>query len=139
MYHAGVLGMVARWRGFQVFTKISYAVYLTQFPVYFYNVGTARYSGHATVKDLVTNYNNYWIYNLNADEMLVPNNGSAGCPDCVLVIDSNSGLAVSRYQENCDRKRWYVTYIYATIYSVLILLCVFIKGSQTQKRKLNKN
>jgi peptidoglycan/LPS O-acetylase OafA/YrhL len=42
-----------RWRGFQVFTKISYAVYLTQFPIYFYNVGTTRVAGHSSISDLV--------------------------------------------------------------------------------------
>ncbi|XP_055600965.1 nose resistant to fluoxetine protein 6 [Uranotaenia lowii] len=30
------------WRGFRVTTKISYAVYLTQFPIFFYNVGRVR-------------------------------------------------------------------------------------------------
>ncbi|KAJ9593680.1 hypothetical protein L9F63_014775, partial [Diploptera punctata] len=30
------------WRGFKVFSQISYAVYLTQFPIFFYNVGIQR-------------------------------------------------------------------------------------------------
>ncbi|XP_050088709.1 nose resistant to fluoxetine protein 6-like [Anopheles aquasalis] len=30
------------WRGFRVTTRISYAVYLTQFPIFFYNVGRTR-------------------------------------------------------------------------------------------------
>ncbi|KAH8305318.1 hypothetical protein KR044_002142, partial [Drosophila immigrans] len=31
------------WRGFQVSTKLSYAIYLTQFPVFFFNVGRRRH------------------------------------------------------------------------------------------------
>lgn len=31
------------WKGFQVFTRISYGVYLVQFPVFFYNVGATRH------------------------------------------------------------------------------------------------
>lgn len=34
------------WRGFQVSTKLSYAIYLTQFPVFFYNVGRRRHVHH---------------------------------------------------------------------------------------------
>lgn len=49
----GLVGTVLRWQGFQVFTKISYAVYLTQFPVYFYYVGTTKYSGYSYMSDLV--------------------------------------------------------------------------------------
>uniref|UniRef100_A0A182SI10 Uncharacterized protein n=1 Tax=Anopheles maculatus TaxID=74869 RepID=A0A182SI10_9DIPT len=30
------------WRGFRITTKISYAIYLTQFPIFFYNVGRTR-------------------------------------------------------------------------------------------------
>ncbi|XP_052873828.1 nose resistant to fluoxetine protein 6 [Anopheles cruzii] len=30
------------WRGFRVTTRISYAIYLTQFPIFFYNVGRTR-------------------------------------------------------------------------------------------------
>lgn len=32
------------WSGFQVTTKLSYAIYLTQFPVFFYNVGRRRHA-----------------------------------------------------------------------------------------------
>ncbi|KAH8331979.1 hypothetical protein KR067_006582 [Drosophila pandora] len=34
------------WRGFQVSTKLSYAIYLTQFPVFFFNVGRRRHIHH---------------------------------------------------------------------------------------------
>lgn len=32
------------WKGFLVFTKLSYGIYLTQFAVFHYNIGTARSS-----------------------------------------------------------------------------------------------
>ncbi|KAG8316540.1 hypothetical protein J6590_048710 [Homalodisca vitripennis] len=35
-------GRLLTWRWFVVFTRLSYAVYLTQFPIFFYNVGQAR-------------------------------------------------------------------------------------------------
>lgn len=34
------------WKGFLVTTRLSYAIYLTQFPIYFYNVGRTRSAGH---------------------------------------------------------------------------------------------
>ncbi|XP_067638010.1 nose resistant to fluoxetine protein 6 isoform X2 [Eurosta solidaginis] len=34
------------WKGFQVSTKLSYAIYLTQFPVFFFNVGRRRHVQH---------------------------------------------------------------------------------------------
>uniref|UniRef100_W8BUT3 Nose resistant to fluoxetine protein 6 n=1 Tax=Ceratitis capitata TaxID=7213 RepID=W8BUT3_CERCA len=34
------------WKGFQVSTKLSYAIYLTQFPVFFFNVGRRRHIHH---------------------------------------------------------------------------------------------
>ncbi|XP_005177544.1 O-acyltransferase like protein [Musca domestica] len=34
------------WKGFQVSTKLSYAIYLTQFPAYFFNVGRRRHVHH---------------------------------------------------------------------------------------------
>lgn len=34
------------WRGFLITTRLSYAVYLTQFPVFFYNVGQTRNAEH---------------------------------------------------------------------------------------------
>ncbi|XP_065345573.1 nose resistant to fluoxetine protein 6-like isoform X1 [Cloeon dipterum] len=48
----GFIGIFMRWKGFQIFTKISYAVYLTQFPIYFYNVGTTKFSGYSSVTHL---------------------------------------------------------------------------------------
>ncbi|PSN54850.1 hypothetical protein C0J52_12406 [Blattella germanica] len=40
--YAGYLGDLVCWRGFKIFTHISYAFYLTQFPIFFYNVGLQR-------------------------------------------------------------------------------------------------
>ncbi|TGZ56969.1 nose resistant to fluoxetine protein 6 [Temnothorax longispinosus] len=42
----GLLNRLASWRGFLVTTRISYAVYLTQFPIFFYNVGQTRTAEH---------------------------------------------------------------------------------------------
>nr|CAD7569101.1 unnamed protein product [Timema californicum] len=42
--YGGVVGDLLRWKGFVVFTRVAYAVYLTQFPIFFYNVGTTRHS-----------------------------------------------------------------------------------------------
>ncbi|CAH1982289.1 unnamed protein product [Acanthoscelides obtectus] len=38
-------GPLLTWKYFTVFTKISYAVYLTQFPIFFYNIGKTKYVG----------------------------------------------------------------------------------------------
>lgn len=51
---AGFLTRVLSWRGFQVFTRISYSFYLTQFPVFFYNVGQTRSSEYYTIFQLVS-------------------------------------------------------------------------------------
>ncbi|XP_050075613.1 nose resistant to fluoxetine protein 6 [Anopheles maculipalpis] len=40
-YRNWVIDMFS-WRGFRITTKISYAIYLTQFPIFFYNVGRTR-------------------------------------------------------------------------------------------------
>ncbi|KAH8420160.1 hypothetical protein KR009_006411, partial [Drosophila setifemur] len=47
--HNGYTNKVTKlfaWRGFQVSTKLSYAIYLTQFPVFFFNVGRRRHIHH---------------------------------------------------------------------------------------------
>ncbi|EFA04173.1 O-acyltransferase like protein [Tribolium castaneum] len=47
--HLGYKGLVERffsWPPFSLWTKISYTVYLTQFPVFFYNVGITRTTQH---------------------------------------------------------------------------------------------
>ncbi|XP_054263873.1 O-acyltransferase like protein-like [Macrosteles quadrilineatus] len=42
--YGGWFGQLLGWGWFAVFTKLSYAVYLTQFPIFFYNVATTRTS-----------------------------------------------------------------------------------------------
>ncbi|CAH1982293.1 unnamed protein product [Acanthoscelides obtectus] len=43
--HLYWFGPLLTWKYFTVFTKISYAVYLTQFPIFFYNIGKTKYVG----------------------------------------------------------------------------------------------
>lgn len=38
----GTVSKILAWKGFILWTKISYTVYLTQFPIFFYNVGRIR-------------------------------------------------------------------------------------------------
>nr|XP_018902033.1 PREDICTED: nose resistant to fluoxetine protein 6-like [Bemisia tabaci] len=42
--NGGIMGRALSWKGFVICTKLSYSVYLTQFPVFFYNVGTTRHA-----------------------------------------------------------------------------------------------
>ncbi|GLV41432.1 drop dead [Carabus blaptoides fortunei] len=44
----GYIGKIFSWKGFLVSTRLSYAIYLTQFPVFFYNVGVTRSSEQYT-------------------------------------------------------------------------------------------
>uniref|UniRef100_A0A1B0ADW6 Uncharacterized protein n=1 Tax=Glossina pallidipes TaxID=7398 RepID=A0A1B0ADW6_GLOPL len=47
--HNGYKNRITRffsWRYYQISTKLSYAIYLTQFPIYFYNVGRRRHAHH---------------------------------------------------------------------------------------------
>lgn len=39
-----MLSKALSWKGFLVTTRLSYAIYLTQFPVFFYNVGRRRHA-----------------------------------------------------------------------------------------------
>ncbi|XP_046395284.1 nose resistant to fluoxetine protein 6-like [Ischnura elegans] len=40
--YGGFFGDFLSWKGFVVFTRIAYALYLVQFPIFFYNVGRKR-------------------------------------------------------------------------------------------------
>ncbi|CAK1578058.1 unnamed protein product [Parnassius mnemosyne] len=42
--YAGVGTTIVEWRAFKFFNKIAYGVYLTQFPIFFYNVGVQRHA-----------------------------------------------------------------------------------------------
>lgn len=47
--HFLVTAIVSRffsWKGFMVTTRLSYAIYLTQFPIFFFNVGRTRHADH---------------------------------------------------------------------------------------------
>lgn len=49
MLHRWIVGLVNRlfsWRGFLITTRLSYAIYLTQFPIFFFNVGRTRTAEH---------------------------------------------------------------------------------------------
>ncbi|XP_068082920.1 nose resistant to fluoxetine protein 6-like [Anabrus simplex] len=49
---AGFLGDIVCWRGFVIFTRLAYALYLTQYPVFLYNVGVTRHAGYYTTSML---------------------------------------------------------------------------------------
>ena len=44
------------WRGWFVFTRIAYALYLMQFPIFFYNIGSARNADYYSLGHLVSHY-----------------------------------------------------------------------------------
>ncbi|XP_063217541.1 O-acyltransferase like protein-like [Bacillus rossius redtenbacheri] len=47
--NGGLIGKIFSSRGFLISTRLSYAFYLTQFPVFFYNVGTTRTAEYYTI------------------------------------------------------------------------------------------
>ncbi|CAK9807752.1 Nose resistant to fluoxetine protein 6 [Anthophora plagiata] len=50
------------WKGFLITTRLSYAIYLTQFPIYFYNVGRTRSAEHFEFFSMQFNLNEFlWI------------------------------------------------------------------------------
>ncbi|XP_017792734.1 PREDICTED: uncharacterized protein LOC108574590 [Habropoda laboriosa] len=51
--HGGIINKVLSSHWLIIFSRISYAVYLTQFAVFFYNVGTTRYSAGFQVLRLI--------------------------------------------------------------------------------------
>lgn len=53
---AGFLNTIFSWRGFLVTTRISYAIYLTQFPIFFYNVGQIRTADHYEVLRIMVSF-----------------------------------------------------------------------------------
>ncbi|XP_018563221.1 nose resistant to fluoxetine protein 6-like [Anoplophora glabripennis] len=62
---AGYRGLVGSFLSapiFRFWTKISYTVYLTQFPIYFYNVGVTRSSENASFFRMILNLKEYfWV------------------------------------------------------------------------------
>jgi peptidoglycan/LPS O-acetylase OafA/YrhL len=49
------------WRVFKVFTRFSYSFYLTQFPIFFVNVGTLRSSLYFRMIPTILNLNEYIV------------------------------------------------------------------------------
>ncbi|KAK3929981.1 Nose resistant to fluoxetine protein 6 [Frankliniella fusca] len=49
----GFLADVLSWRGWVIFTRIAFALYLAQFPVFFYNVGSTRHAQFYTIGTLL--------------------------------------------------------------------------------------
>lgn len=50
--YTSFIGEFFNWSGFRIFTRIAYAIYLIQFPVYFYNVGTTKSATYFTTQIL---------------------------------------------------------------------------------------
>lgn len=61
MYALGAMSKFLAWKGFTVWTKISYTVYLTQFPIFFYNVGRIRNADYFGFLPMLFNFEEYGI------------------------------------------------------------------------------
>lgn len=59
MYDLGLLSRAFSWPGFLVTTRLSYAIYLVQFPVFFYNVGRTRHAGYFSFLSYTVGSNHY--------------------------------------------------------------------------------
>ncbi|XP_076290207.1 nose resistant to fluoxetine protein 6 isoform X2 [Lasioglossum baleicum] len=55
----GLFSRFLAWKGFLITTRLSYAVYLTQFPIYFYNVGMTRSATHYEFFSMQFNLNEF--------------------------------------------------------------------------------
>lgn len=55
------IGDMLSWRGFLITTRLSYGIYLTQFPVFFYNVGRRRFAGHFEFLALTLNVHEWFF------------------------------------------------------------------------------
>ncbi|XP_033228277.1 O-acyltransferase like protein-like [Belonocnema kinseyi] len=59
----GWLSKFFSWKGFLITTRLSYAIYLTQFPVFFYNVGQTRAAEHYAFIRILFNFKElFWIF-----------------------------------------------------------------------------
>ncbi|KAL1132309.1 hypothetical protein AAG570_010265 [Ranatra chinensis] len=54
--NGGIISKLASWRGFQISTRLAYTFYLTQFPVFFYNVGRVRHTDTYSLQLLVKSF-----------------------------------------------------------------------------------
>ncbi|EFN89881.1 O-acyltransferase like protein [Harpegnathos saltator] len=58
----GFLSRFFSWRGFLITTRLSYAVYLTQFPIFFFNVGRTRAAMEYDIIGYIVNFKEIlWI------------------------------------------------------------------------------
>ncbi|XP_033205713.2 nose resistant to fluoxetine protein 6-like [Bombus vosnesenskii] len=69
-YHTGNtsdwFSRLLAWKGFLITTRLSYAIYLTQFPIYFYNVGRTRSAGHFAFFSMQFDLHEFlWIFILS--------------------------------------------------------------------------
>ncbi|KAJ8680575.1 hypothetical protein QAD02_016362 [Eretmocerus hayati] len=63
----GWLGKFFAWKGFLITTRLSYAVYLTQFPVFFFNVGETRSAEYIGFIRMMLNMKELiWILGISA-------------------------------------------------------------------------
>ncbi|XP_011304464.1 nose resistant to fluoxetine protein 6 isoform X2 [Fopius arisanus] len=64
---SGWVSEIFAWRGFLVCTRLSYAIYLTQFPVFFFNVGKTRSAEHYEFFRMLFNFHELgWIIVMSA-------------------------------------------------------------------------
>lgn len=60
--HSTWLSRFFSWKGFMITTRLSYAIYLTQFPVFFYNVGRTRTAEfYEFIRMTVSWWNQCWL------------------------------------------------------------------------------
>lgn len=65
--YRNVLVDVLSWRGFRVTTKLSYAIYLTQFPIFFFQVGRVRTSiYYEFFSNVMFDFNEYGVIFLSS-------------------------------------------------------------------------
>lgn len=60
----GFVSDVLSCRFFLITTRVAYAFYLTQFPIFFYNVGMNRHSGYFHALTTVVIVNHIWLLHL---------------------------------------------------------------------------
>lgn len=54
--HGGALNSILSWKGMVFTSRISYSLYLTQFAVFFYNIGTLRSSQEFVLTKAVSSF-----------------------------------------------------------------------------------
>lgn len=101
-FFAAIFSDLLSWRGFLISTRLSYAVYLTQFPLFFYNVGTTRHSGYyhfitSTVIHILTSHHcDRTIENISLLDKSVR---VLGCDNCICGINIVLRHSLSKHKE----------------------------------------